>query len=841
MKCSIKLASLVLALVMLFSSLTISAYAETMTYENFKYEVSDSKVTITGYDGKAENIVIPAEINSMPVTAVKKEAFKENKTVKSVEIPDSVESIGNKAFALCEKLETVKFGENVKSIGLSAFYGTPIYTRSTMSDGGTYINNCLIHVAKKNSDSKKITSYKVKDGTRLIAQGAFYLDSLTYTSADELVYADLKTISIPSSVKIVNAFAFYGCSKLTQLNISDGVENIDGNAFEKCSSLKSISLPKALKKLNKNVFNSCDSLTTVTVCGNPELSQGAFNACKVLTSVEFAEGLKSFDLSVFNDCAKLATVTLPASLTKFTDGVAKGCDALKTIKSYKGSASEIFAKEKEMEFVSLGNCPFVLDYDVDENNEISITKSFGAVPDVLEIPSEYDGKRVSKIEKEAFKDNENVTAVFVPDGIEIADDAFSSMKKLETVVFGKEDIVGNSFNGCKALKNVVIEEDVASISNFCFDKNNNISIYGYPESFAEAFAKDNNYGFKDITSEPAPACYQNMLTEASEKLKTVDTEKLTAETIEKINSQIEVVDALKDSGKATVSDVKKAVADTQEVLGNLVFIIIVGDTNRDGKVSIIDAKWVLQNVADMRELKADQVESADINKDGKISVVDAKWILQIIAQIRDSQGTLLVTTTKTTTTTVKTTTTTKKTTTTTTKKAQEVKYDSYLLKVNRTQNIVTVYVKDNKGKYTVPIKAMVCSVGLNGKTPTGTFTTSDKYTWRLLSGDVYGQYATRITGHILFHSVPYFTQNKGDLEYKEYNKLGQAASLGCVRLCVRDAKWIYDNCKSGTTVVIYDSLADEPISPPAPIKIDVKDSRRGWDPTDPDTANPWKK
>lgn len=163
----------------------------------------------------------------------------------------------------------------------------------------------------------------------------------------------------------------------------------------------------------------------------------------------------------------------------------------------------------------------------------------------------------------------------------------------------------------------------------------------------------------------------------------------------------------------------------------------------------------------------------------------------------------------------------------------------YLLKVNRKQNIVIAYAKDDNGDYTKPYKAMVCSVGLDGATPTGTYTTSDKYTWRLLSGNVYGQYATRITGHILFHSVPYFTRSKSDLEYEEYNKLGQPASLGCIRLSVADAKWIYDNCPKGTTVTIYDSDQKEPLEKPTPIHIDTNDSRRVWDPTDPDSNNPW--
>ncbi len=164
----------------------------------------------------------------------------------------------------------------------------------------------------------------------------------------------------------------------------------------------------------------------------------------------------------------------------------------------------------------------------------------------------------------------------------------------------------------------------------------------------------------------------------------------------------------------------------------------------------------------------------------------------------------------------------------------------YLLKVNRTQNLVIAYSKDGNGEYTVPVRAMICSVGLNGDTPTDTYKTQNKYVWRPLIGNVYGQYATRITGSILFHSVPYSSQNKSTLDYNEYNKLGSSASHGCVRMTVEDAKWIYDNCPLGTTVIIYDSNAPEPLAKPSAQKIDPSSPMCGWDPTDPDPANPWK-
>ena len=162
----------------------------------------------------------------------------------------------------------------------------------------------------------------------------------------------------------------------------------------------------------------------------------------------------------------------------------------------------------------------------------------------------------------------------------------------------------------------------------------------------------------------------------------------------------------------------------------------------------------------------------------------------------------------------------------------------YYIKINRLQNVVMVYGLEN-GEYSKLVKTFVCSTGT--ATPTGTFKTTDKYTWRALVGGVYGQYATRITGSILFHSVPYFTQSKSNLEYEEYNKLGTKASKGCIRLSVIDSKWIYDNCPKGTTVTIYDSNSLDGITKPSPIKIDVNNPNKGWDPTDPDPNNPWKK
>ena len=162
----------------------------------------------------------------------------------------------------------------------------------------------------------------------------------------------------------------------------------------------------------------------------------------------------------------------------------------------------------------------------------------------------------------------------------------------------------------------------------------------------------------------------------------------------------------------------------------------------------------------------------------------------------------------------------------------------YYIKVNYEANVVTIYEKN--GNNLTPIKAMICSCGT--ATPTsGIYKLNYKYRWLALFGGVYGQYCSRIVGNILFHSVPY-TRN-GDassLEFWEYDKLGTSASAGCIRLKIEDAKWIYDNCKSGTEVEFYASSDPGPLGKPSAMHLtELFEYLRGWDPTDPNSNNPW--
>ena len=163
--------------------------------------------------------------------------------------------------------------------------------------------------------------------------------------------------------------------------------------------------------------------------------------------------------------------------------------------------------------------------------------------------------------------------------------------------------------------------------------------------------------------------------------------------------------------------------------------------------------------------------------------------------------------------------------------------DEYWIKVNKKENVATVYEKCN-GSWE-PIRVIATSCG-GANTPTGTFYTRANWSWSLLMGPTYGQYCINITGHYLFHSVWYYNnQDRDSQSVSEFNKLGRTASHGCVRVCVADAKWLYYHCPVGTKVTIYESSDPGPLGRADTYKMPYAAGELNWDPTDVSTNNPY--
>ena len=150
----------------------------------------------------------------------------------------------------------------------------------------------------------------------------------------------LQTIEIPSSVKTIEKYAFYDCSKLESISLPS-VEVIGSNAFYGCTKLAEVNLSESLTTIGEMSF--CNTgLTGIIIPDSvhdiklPDLDEsgaqkrdeegnllytttygigfGAFLNCNLLKLAVVGKGVQTITSGAFSECSSLETVYLPASL-----------------------------------------------------------------------------------------------------------------------------------------------------------------------------------------------------------------------------------------------------------------------------------------------------------------------------------------------------------------------------------------------------------------------------------------------------------------------------------------------------------------------------------------------
>ena len=145
-----------------------------------------ASVTITGYTGTTLNMVIPLELQGLPVTRIGEFAFWD-RNLTSITMPDSVVYIGRSAFQH-NRLTSTIIPANVAYIGESAFYGN------------------------------QLSSVVIPDNVTYIGQAAFWGNHLS-------------SVSIGSNVSSIGPWAF-GDNQLTSVTVPLGVASIGDDAFD---------------------------------------------------------------------------------------------------------------------------------------------------------------------------------------------------------------------------------------------------------------------------------------------------------------------------------------------------------------------------------------------------------------------------------------------------------------------------------------------------------------------------------------------------------------------------------------------------------------------------------
>lgn len=135
----LRVLSAFLAVAMLLTLLPAAAFAAPAPESDFEYSAENGTAIITKYKGAGGTMEIPATLGGYPVTAIRRQAFIECTSLKSVSMPESVTWIGDSAFAGCTGLEQVEISPNVTAIGQYSFYSCNSLTSVVIPDKVTSI------------------------------------------------------------------------------------------------------------------------------------------------------------------------------------------------------------------------------------------------------------------------------------------------------------------------------------------------------------------------------------------------------------------------------------------------------------------------------------------------------------------------------------------------------------------------------------------------------------------------------------------------------------------------------------------------------------------------------
>lgn len=223
----------------------------------FQYDVYTDHVVITKYSGDESDIIIPDEIEGLPVTEVSPFAFSSG-SIGSVQIPDSVIVIEANAFFGCDSLESVTLGANVEFIGENAFFNCTSLKTVNMGEKVRYIgDNCF-------SQNYMLEKIIMPDTVEYLGEGAFML-------------CNLRFFNIPAGVSVIKPHTFNG----KPYSENDGPYTIYLPPYvEEYDSMHELVIPSTVRKVDHDAFTGITSLEKVTVNeGVKVVSASAFHDC----------------------------------------------------------------------------------------------------------------------------------------------------------------------------------------------------------------------------------------------------------------------------------------------------------------------------------------------------------------------------------------------------------------------------------------------------------------------------------------------------------------------------------------------------------------------------------
>ncbi len=498
----------------LLSSITINSYpAKTEYYTGDSLDSSGLSVTAYYTDGSSKDVTSGCVLSgfdvsvegtqTIPVTISYTEGSISKSASYSVTVTKPTITLSQTYISMIEG-ETVTLTATVVPSGAPVTWSTvnggiaevsadgKVTARSdggttitaSMSYGGkSYATSCLVDVSAASTDMSQFTYELVNNEITITGYTGSDVDVVVPSSFDghavtaiadwAFSISNLRTVTIPSSVKRIGDAVFFDCVYLEDVYFECSDVELGRSTFVGCNSMDSVVLPKGLKTIPQETFLDCKKLVSFTVPdGIESLGQEAFAGCPALESVSLPDTLKSIEREAFARCESLRSITIPAGVTSISGDAFAACSSLKTINIESGNA--VYKSDNGVVFSKDGKR--LVAYPRGRSGAYTIPDGVTAVGDgafsfcdVLTSVTVPNG--VTSIGENAFIKCTILGSINIPDSVtSIGEGAFWYCEKLTSIIVpnGVTSIGAHTFANCKMLSSIIMPNSVTSIGEGAF-------------------------------------------------------------------------------------------------------------------------------------------------------------------------------------------------------------------------------------------------------------------------------------------------------------------------------------------------------------------------------------